>query len=158
MKFFIATALTASLLFSQTACKSLKNEGKDEVFLVFKRTPCFGKCPVFDFTFYRSGRLVLNAREFVMEKGRYETQLKHRFVKRLETRLINMDFCSFDNKYGEGIADLPSAIFIYKCNGLEKTVDAVMNFPGQLEELNTEFMDLLEQCDWKPIEEKATSN
>jgi hypothetical protein len=150
MKNYLLVTMLLTLLY--TACKVQKDkEGNAPILLSYSRTPCFGSCEVFDLTIYNDGKVDINKKHFMAEKGQFTLELKKKEVKELIASLDQMNFCNLDSLYGSGVSDLPSSVITYNCGSRYKTVVAIMNYPDALKTFIEEMALLVKRNDLVPV-------
>jgi len=116
-----------------SSCKTpVETTSLTEKLFVFEKTACFGSCPIYTLTFYTNGIVEMDGKRFVDKLGIHELALTKSEYKSVVKSLEDLDFCNLQPIYGQGIADLPSTVITYQCNGDSKTVKAVMNYPESI--------------------------
>ena len=137
-----------------TSCKTTKPDVKraeknGALILSMQRTPCYGRCPVYDIKLYRNGLLIYNTKQFADTVACRYLILSKQEIEEVKSRFDNSNFFSLADQYPEdrkAPTDIPSCILYYS-NGaqqktitdkrlqtpealttLEKSVDALLNF------------------------------
>ncbi len=78
-----------------------------------KKTPCFGKCPVFEIQLFSDGKVNYKGDRFVEKIGLYEAQITAQEALDLVEEIKKMGFFEMEKEYpkdGRKITDLPSTI------------------------------------------------
>lgn len=92
-----------------SSCKSRKQKSShSEYFLSFEKTPCFGKCPIYNMTANHKGDLVLDAKRFMELEGLYKATLNETGLEELNAVINNLDWQNLEEEYLIGYSDLPS--------------------------------------------------
>ena len=96
-----------------TSCKPAKTAAvvdvQDSLLTSISRRPCFGKCPVFTFTVYKSGYATYLGEQNVTNKGLFETRLSFEMVKMINQEIRRAQIESLDTLYNnKSLADYPN--------------------------------------------------
>jgi hypothetical protein len=96
-----------------SACKSTKSDvsiqNQDSLLTSISRRPCFGKCPVFVFTIYKSGYATYLGEQNVANKGFFETRLSTEIVNVIIQQIRTDKIESLDTLYNNKfLADYPN--------------------------------------------------
>ncbi|MEP7196869.1 MAG: DUF6438 domain-containing protein [Saprospiraceae bacterium] len=109
--------------------------------LVYKKTPCFGYCPVYEFTLYANGISCYNGLNFVKQEGKTYGLMKEKNWQNLLQIADQINFFNLDSIYPqEGnmqIPDLPLTIITLNTSGRTKTVTDSHSAPKGLKELES---------------------
>lgn len=118
----------------------------------FQKTPCFGKCPVYEVKFYSDGKVTWYGRMNVERMGWYEAQVDQRVLKSIKTKAEEMDYFSFYNEYpvGTKVPDLPTTITYLRIGDMEKQVRNTHEAPEKLQEFEKYLEELISGLDWRP--------
>jgi Domain of unknown function (DUF6438) len=71
----------------------------ENVIVQFKRTPCFGRCPVFEFTLFSDGRLEYMGQNFVPHLGKRQIQVSATLVDSVKEKAIKAGFFDMKSHY-----------------------------------------------------------
>lgn len=156
--FIILPILIISLMAcAQTKKTTAKTSVRQPDFehVLMKRTPCFGKCPIYTVELFKNGRLLYTGMRFVKDSGAYEKNIGAAAAQRIfdEFRKYRVDTCS--EQYDMPVADLPGIYYTYTINGEErKIVNA--NFGPAFLKLLAQKMDEIGYTDidhskWKKV-------
>jgi Domain of unknown function (DUF6438) len=96
-----------------TSCKPTETKSnvyvQDSLLTSISRRPCFGKCPVFVFTVYKSGYATYLGEQNVTNKGFFETRLSTEIIKVITQEIRNAKIESLDTFYNNKyLADYPN--------------------------------------------------
>ncbi len=125
-------------------------EYAENLFLRFKRTPCLGKCPVYEVNVYLDGHAVMEAKQNFDYAGYYQTGFTEDHIDRILKLANDHGFFKMDHVYDAPVTDLPSTTTIIKSeNGTHWTYHR-MNAPDDLRELETELETFIKDLQWYP--------
>lgn len=83
--------------------------------LSLKRTPCFGRCPVYTVELYADGRLHFEGDANTRERGAHEGKLTPEQVAAVTARVEASDFATWKTSYEtHTVTDLPGAVLTWK--------------------------------------------
>lgn len=132
-------------------------ESDDEevvVIMQFKKTACFGKCPVFSVELLSDGRIFYNGKANVEKIGMYESNVNDSFVYTVYQEADKIKFYSLKDKYpveGDEIPDLPKTITFLKNGKKEHQVTNAYSSPLTLQQFETYLWDKIESLYWTKI-------
>lgn len=109
---------------------------KSDLFIEYKKTPCFGTCPTYTATIFNDGTVEYVGHDFVKVKGERRFKLKPSELRIIKDAVINSDFFTLDDVYDEIVTDLPSTYTTVHDNMCVKTVKARAKIPKGLQNLN----------------------
>lgn len=122
------TIVTLLAIAATTACQTTKLDPKNpkgNLIISMERTPCYGRCPIYEIKIYDDGLLLYSGKKFVEKEGSAYRKLSTQDIENLKTAFTTADFFNLSKSYpdsGRVPSDLPSIIISYKQNILEKTV------------------------------------
>ncbi|TYP98269.1 hypothetical protein C7447_103440 [Tenacibaculum adriaticum] len=88
---------------------------EESTFLSFRKTECFGDCPVYDVSVDKEGNVTYNGKKYVVEEGTREFKLTDKEFSALKEKLNKNDFSSYKEVYDNPkIMDLPSTFITHK--------------------------------------------
>lgn len=110
--------------------KKLANRA-EKSFLDFRKTPCFGDCPVYEVSINKDGKIYYNGINYVLIKGKKEFQLTEKQFSTLKEKLAKKSFSDFKDSYDDPqIKDLPSTYLT--CNGKQIHIRIWKDIPDEL--------------------------
>lgn len=123
------------------------------LFASLKRTPCYGRCPVYEVQFYSNGQALYKGEQNVPLNGIYLGNVPDSTIQQILEKAMNIGFFSLSDFYpekGEPIADLPQSITYLNDGRQEKTI--VNNHLAPVELIRFErFLDSLTNAiQWQP--------
>lgn len=106
-----------------------------EPVLVFQRTPCFGRCPVYTATIFADGRVDYDGQRFVDLLGKHTLSLPVAKVDELLAEAKRIKFNKLQERYAGNTSDLPANIItVHPAGQPLKAVYAEENVPTELQE------------------------
>ena len=134
--------------------EELKTNNTDSLYFSYKRTPCFGRCPIFKLKIYNSGYATYDGTNFVDYIGLYKASISKGTLDSLESALKEANFFWLEDAYdNENVTDLPSRIVEVNLNGKHKKVIGRYQFPEELKQLYIKLDKLFEHIEWEPHSE-----
>ncbi len=122
----------------------------DSAVAKIQRTACFGRCPIYTLTVYKSGFAIYNGIEWVDQKGKFYTLGDKEKIRNLLKKAEEIGFLKMQDKYdSENVTDLPSAIVTLRRDEVVKQVVNRYEGPEILRELEMYFDKLYENTEWK---------
>ena len=131
-----------------------KSDVKPYVMLNYKKTPCYGKCPIYEANFYTDGRATYKGKNFVDHIGDFETTISKEDVKMIKQKFLDIDFLTLANEYpidGPKIADLPSTIMDFRVGDMIKQVRDKHDAPKKLKELEKWMEEYINGLKWVEV-------
>ena len=118
----------------------------------FRKTACFGKCPVYEVKFWSDNTATYVGKMHVERKGEYKAQLDRSTLKAIKDKAHEVGYFDFHNEYPveHKVADLPSTYTYIRIGDMEKTIKNTHDGPKKLEEFQNYLSDIIGNLDWKP--------
>lgn len=114
----------------------------EQSFLEFRKTPCFGDCPVYEISINKNGKVQYNGIDYVLIKGKQEFQLTDEQFSTLKEKLAKKSFSTFKDTYDDPqISDLPSTYLTH--NSKQIHIRIWKNIPDELVEVTEYLEDIL---------------
>ncbi|MFB6257525.1 MAG: DUF6438 domain-containing protein [Flavobacteriales bacterium] len=122
-------------------------------FVLHKRTPCYGKCPIYTLRIWPDGTAKLKAGRYVkVDKGDYRGKVPESKIERIKTKAREIDFFQLKKNYDQkGVTDLPSRITELAYGNKEHRVRNRYEGPEKLKALEEIFAKIVENTRWKPL-------
>lgn len=117
-----------------------------------KRTPCYGKCPVFTIELYNNGLVKYNGVAFVEKKGAFTAKASQEFIKQIQDKALSIKYLSFENKYPiapVAIADLPITTTYIRIGDAGKQIIDNFDAPRELIDFENWLEQEFEKLVWK---------
>ncbi len=141
----------------ETPTEPTKSDREVYVMVKFKKTPCYGKCPMYNVELYNNGRVVYNGKKFVERVGTYEAKISEADVKMVKQKFFDIEFLDLPNEYpvdGQKIADLPSTIIDFRVGDMIKQVRDRHGAPDKLKDFEKWLADYFDGLAWVKTETK----
>jgi hypothetical protein len=126
-------------------------EPADSLVVSLQRTPCFGTCPAYTITVYRSGYATYFGSSHVQLEGLHEARIGLDTLHRILADAERSGFYQFQDKYDRDVSDLPSSILRVVGNGRDKRVLARIGTPEAFKLLFARVEELLLPVVWTPV-------
>lgn len=104
--------------------------------LVFRKTPCLGRCPHFEASIFADGRVQYNGYQHVAKTGAHELRLPADVVQAMVNQTTQIGFANLQPQYLSGASDMPSTYLTLNVPGqTSKTVQVEEGAPDNLQTL-----------------------
>lgn len=121
----------------------------DSLFCRYERTPCFGRCPVFELAIYQSGYAVYEGKNFVDLIGFYHTRFNTATLRKISGVAGEIGYFSFQEVYDNAyVTDLPTIYTELRTDGGRHRVTARYQAPEELQRLYTLLDEEIAQATW----------
>jgi hypothetical protein len=115
---------------------------KGDMILHFRKTPCFGNCPVY-YTYINSdGTGFYEGIRNVNEVGQFSFQLDENQLSIVKEKMEKLNYLSLEDFYDSPITDVPSTIITFNLNRKKKQIlsryespEKLMTFIKEMEEI-----------------------
>lgn len=124
---------------------------KPYAMLKYKKTPCYGKCPVYEVEVYTDGYMTWEGKNFVEKMGNYEARISEDEVKAIKQKFFDAKFLDMALEYptdGQKISDLPSTIIDFRVGDMIKHVTNKHDAPQELNDLQKWVEAYFEELKW----------
>ena len=152
--------LLATVSCSSTKSASLKQYSRDSLLVAIERGACFGACPEFKATVYKSGLAVYNGRRHVNLVGTYEARLRQPQMDSLIAYLRTEKVEDFDTTYvNPHLADFP-AYFLW-VSDLQPTKQILVSHeapPEKVVMFTKQVENLVNGLNWKKISDSVNQD
>ncbi|MEL6720471.1 MAG: DUF6438 domain-containing protein [Bacteroidota bacterium] len=121
-----------------------------------ERTGCYGKCPNYKAKVFSNGLVLYEGRAHVERQGIFEAYILQGQVDSLVAQADSINFFDLSAAYpidGIEIYDLPNTNTFIRNEEYEKTITNNHNAPKILRAYEEYFEGILEQLEWKKVEE-----
>lgn len=128
-------------------------QAEPRLFASLKRTPCYGRCPVYEVQFYSNGQALYNGERNVQRQGIYLASVPDSTIRRILEKAEEIRFFSLSNLYpenGKPIADLPQSIIYFNDGRQEKTITNNHLPPKELLAFERLLDSLAAGLNWQP--------
>ncbi|MCF8243524.1 MAG: DUF6438 domain-containing protein [Saprospiraceae bacterium] len=122
---------------------------------VYKKTGCFGFCPIYEVQFYVDGRVKWEGKMNTGTPGIKEATLDKETLAQIARVAERINFFKMDRKYPDyQVWDAPSTIIFLNLNGKEHQVQDILGAPKELKELEKLFDDIIKKQGWRTTPDK----
>jgi hypothetical protein len=125
----------------------------DTLFYV-RRTPCFGRCPVYEFLVKTNGESVFTGIRHTRLIGIFTRTYTAAEVDEAKERFLQANFMELNDTYTSPIKDQPTIITIYKSGPLRKQVNDYYGAPKALKDLEAYLQEIAFSEGWTGGENK----
>ena len=146
---FVILASCAARRETAEAPNWVSNLSAEEVVLTYKKSPCFGACPHFDFYWYADGSVRYEGKNFVERKGRHKGTLDLALYTQVLAIADSIGYWEMEEVYNNPmVSDLPATTTILRGPSGSVSVENRYRGPESLKALYTELDRLLERVAW----------
>lgn len=140
--------LSTLLLFTAAKCGKEKYEYTEDSSIEIVKTPCFGSCPVYNFSIKGNGMADFNGRRFVELEGQYTRTFPADTTNYIFDTFVQADIFKFENEYTENVTDLPTTYLTFKHGGKTKKIKMYYGYPEELKALADSLQSLAFSKGW----------
>ena len=143
---------------SKKIIQSLTNNN-NKVTIVYKATPCFGRCPIYTLTINGESKTALFVGEKNIEKiGTYTKAISNKELEAFIKMFDDAQFFTLNDEYLGNITDFPIKYITYTKNGKTKKIKERSGAPKALTDLEKTLNDYaLSEEGWKKTEDASNS-
>jgi hypothetical protein len=139
----------AAEVISEAPVSAPPRDPSDSLFCRYERTPCFGRCPVFELAIYQSGYAVSEGKNFVDLIGFYHTTLSAASLQKISAVATEIGYFGFQEVYDNAyVTDLPTIYTELRFSGQRHRVMARYQAPKELQRLYTVLDEEIAQATW----------
>jgi hypothetical protein len=124
----------------------------DAPIIFLKKTPCFGKCPVFEVRVSKEGIAQWKGVKNVSRLGNYTAVVSSTLLGEIFKEAEKVSFFKFAAAYpenGKKIADFPLTITTINANGKQNSIEDNFDAPIGLQNFEQYLFEKLDKLDWK---------
>ena len=123
---------------------------------MIKKTPCFGKCPVFEAKLFSNGTATWYGKMNVERLGNYEAKIDLEKIREIQRNADSMGYWDLYEKYPleNQVADLPTTITSVRVGDMIKTVRNTHDAPPDLTKFENYLLDIMEGLEWSSTDNK----
>lgn len=122
-----------------------------------KKTPCYGKCPVYEIKFTENQYVLWRGYENTERIGYFEAKLPGKVLEQIKQKVRQENLFELEDFYpqqGEFLDDYPAVItHIYSPEGLEQRTVHVYDAPRGLKEFEDLLIESIKNLQWTEIVE-----
>lgn len=126
-------------------------EEKPYVMASIRKTPCYGKCPVFEAKFYSDGRATYAGKMNVDKIGEFTGRVNEATMKSIKSKAMEVGYLDFLNEYPTGevkIADVPTTHTSIRIGDMVKAVSNKYQGPEGLKVFEDFLMEIVDRVEW----------
>ena len=123
--------------------------------VMLKRTPCFGKCPAYEVKIFENGTAQYIGYAFVDKIGKFDAKVSNDFIGKVQQEAQKRSFSSLSSKYpldGSDIKDIPSTISFVRVGKKGNRVINNYDAPKDLIEFENWLENEIQNIEWKKTE------
>ena len=128
-----------------------KSDKEVYTMLMYKKTPCYGKCPVYEVKISNDGKATYEGKMNVEKMGSFVGKVSGDGLKTLRDKLEMSGIYDFANAYptdGKQISDLPTTIIEYRVGDMIKSIRDKHDAPAKLKDLEKWIEAYIESIEW----------
>ncbi len=127
-------------------------EAADSVYASIKRTPCYGRCPIYEVTIYKSGFVAYNGIRFVERLGQHRSRITQDQLKQIAAKAEEIGYFELNNNYDSPVTDFPTTITVLNVAGKSrKEIKNRVGAPDSLKEYEKFLDELLNGLTWEKV-------
>lgn len=120
-----------------------------------KRTPCFGRCPIYRVTIMENGELVYEGKRFVEKLGTYSGLITGQDVENIIKKINEVGYFKMEEAYDVPIADFPTCVTSVNLDGKSKSIMNKQGAPPELKAFELYIDSLLEGLELKKLSDEV---
>jgi len=120
----------------------------DSLVAMLKKTPCYGRCPVFSFKIYSSGFVDYYGKANTEMEGLYSGKLTDENVAIVLKKIEKINFFELNNIYDTNVTDFPSVNVYANKDGKKKQIIDRQGGPKDLKELEALLDEMIKTVKW----------
>jgi hypothetical protein len=120
----------------------------DSLFASIKRTPCYGRCPIYEAKIYNSGFVVYEGKRFVDKEGVFTTRLDSDQLSQISQKASELRFFELNDEYDSPVTDFPTTYTSIKNGNITKLVKNRVGGPENLKALESFLDEMLNAVTW----------
>ncbi len=124
----------------------------EELFVEFRRTSCYGRCPTYNVYVYHDGRATYEGVRFTDRTGKWEAELSDYQMQHIKNLANDHGYFNFEKKYDRGISDVPSCFTTVSFDGRTHSIHNRTDAPELLISFEKRLDDLWEELEWVTTE------
>lgn len=126
----------------------------DSLFFSIERTPCFGFCPTYRASIYRSGLAIWEGMDNVERMGMHKARAGEAQMRGLLDDAERIGFFTLQEKYDGPVTDIPSTFLRVVSGERDHTVMARYRVPQALRDFSLRADSLLSGLQWVAQEDQ----
>lgn len=120
-----------------------------------KRTPCYGRCPMYKLTIMDNGEVIYQGKQFVEKLGTYSGLLTSEDLMTILERAKETNYFELEDAYDVPIADFPTCVTSVTKDGKTKRVMNKQGAPPSLKKFELYLDSLIDGLELKKISDEV---
>ncbi len=126
---------------------------------IYRKTGCFGLCPIYEVQFFVDGRVRWDGKMNVGTLGVKEGTVDKQTLELIEKTADRIKFFNMDERYPDyQVWDAPSSVIYLNIRGKEHQVRAILDAPAELKELERIFDDIIKKNGWRTTPDRSSQS
>ncbi len=134
--------------------ETFTNEEPKEI-AVFRKTGCFGYCPIYRVHFYEDGRAIYRGQMNVEKEGTHFGLFNQRKIRQIIRKADRNRFFLWPDVFPveekEFLPDLSNTITTIRKGDMEKTITHNHSGPEELKDIENAFHELIDSIEWLSV-------
>ena len=134
--------------------ETFTNEEPKEI-AVFRKTGCFGTCPIYRVYFYEDGQAVYRGQMNVEKEGTHFGLFNKRKMRQIIRKADRNRFFLWPDVFPveekEFLPDLSNTITTIRKGDMEKTITHNHSGPEELKDIENAFLELIDSIEWLSV-------
>lgn len=154
MRYFFPVILLVVLVVScnKETVKPVNTETKDSVQILYSKTHCYGRCPVYKMTINNNGNVIFEGEANVDKIGKYSLQLSPAEMDTLILEFGKAHFFELEDRYYKDLSDFPTTFITFTQGEKTKKITDYYGAPKRLKVLEAKIEEIVEKDGWTKIE------
>jgi len=124
------------------------HSGADSLFASIKRTPCYGRCPIYEAKIYNSGFVVYEGKRFVDKEGVFTSRISSEQLSQILSKASELRYFELQDEYDSPVTDLPTTYTSVQKEGVAKLVKNRVGGPDNLKAFESFLDGILNGASW----------
>ena len=120
-----------------------------------KRTPCYGRCPMYKLTIMDNGEVIYQGKQFVEKLGTYSGLLTSEDLMTILERAKETNYFELEDAYDVPIADFPTCVTSVTKDGKTNRVMNKQGAPPSLKKFELYLDSLIDGLELKKISDEV---
>ena len=128
-------------------------QAEDSLFATIKRTPCYGRCPIYEAVIYKSGYTLYTGKQFVEKAGVFSTRISKNDLRAIMAKASEIGYFNLMDEYDSPVTDFPTTHTSLSSNGIKKEIKDRVGGPESLREYEKLLDSILDKSTWVKVGE-----
>jgi len=149
MKNLLLALFISSFLLVNWNCETDPFTFPKSSFIEMSKTPCFGKCAVYNIRIDGKGNIIYNGKQNVKLEGEHLMNFPPDAVNEVFKAFVESHFWDFEDEYTDNISDLATTYVTFSHEDQTKKITDYYGAPQSLKDLEKRVEALLETLVWQ---------